>query len=923
MPSHVPIRRPFAAAAATALAASALLLVPAAAQASPAGDAVVISEVYGGGGNSGAPYANDFVELHNPSSIEASLDGLVIEYRSAGGGSAGTVPLSGTMAPGAHYLVQLSAGSNADAGALPTPDATGNLNMSGTNGRVFLYASGSGFDSAVEGDIAGADGLVDAVGYGSAASFETAAAPALSNTVSAARTAGADTDDNSADFAAGAPTPQNSAGEGEPGGEEPGEEPGDPEDATEMSIAEANASIGSTVAVEGVVTADYRDGGFNGFTIQDPAGDPDDAVSDAIFVWGDRARAEIGQSVRVTGGVSVYNGLTEITVDAIEELPESLGEVAPVTSWDSIATDEGRAAHLSELVQIDGFTVTDNYDANFYGSLTLAYGDEPFRQPTDEIDPHDTAAIAEAEAEIAANSMTLDDGRSTSFNSQKTVPLSYLALDVPARVGSAVTFAEPVVLDYRYGGWRFQPREALEGTTDLVTFSDERSANAAPEDVGGDISLATFNVLNYFPTTAQEFVDAGLGSCTYYTDRDGTPVSADECTPDGPRGAANTASFERQQAKIVNAISTLDASIVSLEEIENSVHYGKERDFAVATLVAALNEKDGAGAWAFAASPDELPASEDVIRNAFIYRTAEVRTVGESRILVDDAAFDNAREPLVQAFAAVGASDDDAFLVATNHFKSKGSGTDDGTGQGDANPDRVAQAKALVAFVAEVREATGIEATLLAGDFNAYTAEDPIRELEAAGYTDLNSALNGNEATYNFDGRDGSLDHVLADAAALELVSGVDVWQINAQEQVGFEYSRFNYNATLLYEESVFRASDHNPILVGLTTPAIEEPGGGDADGADADEQDADEQDADEQSSDERDADEQSTGEQGADGGAEAIAGTDSGEQTADAEAAGDSLAVTGSEAGWGIAALAGLLLVGGAALVTVRRRSA
>ena len=44
---------------------------------------------------------------------------------------------------------------------------------------------------------------------------------------------------------------------------------------------------------------------------------------------------------------------------------------------------------------------------------------------------------------------------------------------------------------------------------------------AAPQEVGGDVKLATFNVLNFFPTTGEEFVTAGLGTCTYFTDRDG------------------------------------------------------------------------------------------------------------------------------------------------------------------------------------------------------------------------------------------------------------------------------------------------------------------------------------------------------------------------------------------------------------------
>ena len=75
------------------------------------------------------------------------------------------------------------------------------------------------------------------------------------------------------------------------------------------------------------------------------------------------------------------------------------------------------------------------------------------------------------------------------------------------------------------------------------------------------------------------------------------------------------------------------------------------------------------------------------------------------------------------------------------------------------------------------------------------------------------------DTSYEFDGQAGSLDHVLANSAAANLVTGRDVWQINAEESVGFEYSRYNYNATLLYQDNQFRASDHNPELVGLDVP--------------------------------------------------------------------------------------------------------
>lgn len=95
--------------------------------------------------------------------------------------------------------------------------------------------------------------------------------------------------------------------------------------------------------------------------------------------------------------------------------------------------------------------------------------------------------------------------------------------------------------------------------------------------------------------------------------------------------------------------------------------------------------------------------------------------------------------------------------------------------------------------------------------------------LYAAGYTNLESGFGDadgrpGEATYSFDGLSGSLDHVLASPGALEMVTGVDVWGINAGESLAFEYSRANYNVTQFYAPDPFRSSDHDPELVGLDT---------------------------------------------------------------------------------------------------------
>ena len=856
--------------AALGLAASALspLLTASPVHANPAGTGLVISEVYGAGGNAGAVYNADFVELYNPTAGAVSLSGLALHYRSAGGGSGGSpYALSGSVPAHGHWLVQMS-GPGTTGAALPAPDSVASpaFNLAAAGGQVALQQGSSVV--ATSGDVAGNASIVDFFGGAGAASYEGApAAVAATATQSLNRTAtGTDTDNNSRDFTLAAPSPSNSGtGTGGGGGEEP---PTPPVAATIAQIegttdtspyAGPNGAAGSqTLTTQGVVTATYTgSGSFNGFYLQTP-GTPDTPdASDAIFVFGSQAVALVhkGDSVRVTGRVQEFNGLTEFTVDTpvasnLSVLPTSLGQVTPVAvgDWSALDTDAEKEAHESEVVDPTAldFTVTDNYDTNVSGTIGLAVGDHPLVQPTEVADAQDAAAIAAVRADNAARTIALDDGYAGDFFTNtvgKNTPMPWLTLDHDVRVGASASFHQPVILDHRKketsgtvsgdpAQWTLEPLAQVTGTgEDVVSFSDTRADNLAPKQVGGDIRIATFNVLNYFPTTGEEFVGQLGGKCTFYTDRAGNNIATNQCgyastsAGDGPRGAADAANLKRQQDKIVHAINTLGASVVSLEEIENSVKFGKDRDSGVATLVNALNADAGSAVWAYAPSPApaDLPAlaEQDVIRTAFIYKPAAVSLVGASHVLVGSEPFADAREPLAQGFKRAGAPDSDAFAVIVNHFKSKGSGIDDGTGQGNANPNRVAQAHALADFASGVAEGLHTDKVFLTGDFNAYSQEDPIQVLEAAGYTELNGAFNAGESTYSFDGMDGSLDHVFASPAAEAWVTGVDVWQINAQESVAYEYSRYNYNATLLYDDSPFRASDHDPEIIGVDLPEL------------------------------------------------------------------------------------------------------
>jgi hypothetical protein len=184
------------------------------ARASGAGS-IVVAEVFAAGGNSGASYANDYVELVNRGSAAVSVGSWTLQYASASGTTWGTTALSGSIPAGGRYLVQLASGGTNGA-ALPTPDATGASNLAVTGGKVAVVSSGTALScGASAGSCSAVSGVEDLVGWGSASDYEgSGPAPALGATTALARAAGGctDADDNAADFAAATPDPQNSSG---------------------------------------------------------------------------------------------------------------------------------------------------------------------------------------------------------------------------------------------------------------------------------------------------------------------------------------------------------------------------------------------------------------------------------------------------------------------------------------------------------------------------------------------------------------------------------------------------------------------------------------------------------------------------------------------------------------------------------------
>jgi Lamin Tail Domain len=194
---------------------SALALPFAAASASGSGaGSVVVAEVFAAGGNSGAAYANDYVELFNRGAGAVAVDGWTLQYASASSTTWQATALSGTIPAGGRYLVELASGGTNGA-ALPVADATGASNLAVTGGKVALVDDAASLScGASPGSCSAVGSVEDLVGYGGATDYEgSGAAPGPSAGTALARADGGctDTDDNAADFAAATPDPLNSA----------------------------------------------------------------------------------------------------------------------------------------------------------------------------------------------------------------------------------------------------------------------------------------------------------------------------------------------------------------------------------------------------------------------------------------------------------------------------------------------------------------------------------------------------------------------------------------------------------------------------------------------------------------------------------------------------------------------------------------
>ncbi|MFJ9949714.1 lamin tail domain-containing protein [Kitasatospora sp. NPDC091207] len=760
---------------ATAVACAAVVV--GALSALPAGTAqavspdIVISQVYGGGGNSGAQYTNDFIELHNRGTTPVSVTGWTVQYASAAGSSWSRTTLSGTVAPGAYYLVQEAAGAGAGA-PLPAPDATGTLALGATAGKVALVTNGTALTCASA--CVGQPGVKDFVGYGStASSAEGTPTGNLSNGTAALRAGGGatDTDSNAADFAVTAPAPRNST---TTGGGTGGTRIRDIQGAARTSPL-AGRPVG---AVPGVVTAV----GPAGFWFQDPAPDTDPATSEAVYVYTATAPAvAVGDSVTVGGTVSEYRpggtgGTTNLTVTELTGPSVAvLAHNAPLPAATVVGTG-GRVPPASVI------SAVTSGDVETAGSFHPATEGLDFWESLEgmRVELDDAAVVgpssAFGEIPVVPPGSTTRTGRGGVLlqpgdaNPERVILDDVLAPTPTATVGDTLTGATVGVLDYSFGNFKL-----LVTATPAVSsggLAPETTAAAAP----GELAAATFNVENLAPSDPQSKFD-GLAAGIVGRLRSPDLVALEEIQDNSGATDNGVVAADQTLARLTAAITAAGGPAYTYRQIDPQNDQdggqpgGNIRQVFLYRTDRGLSFTDRPGAGAGTAN--------SVLNNAGTPALA----YSPGRLDPGNSAFAASRKPLAGEFRWQGGP---VFVIA-NHFNSKGGDQPlFGRYQQPARPSetqRHAQATVVRTFTDQILAVDPNASVIVLGDLNDFEFSQTTDLLTAGGsLVDLPRTLPLTERyTYVYEGNSQVLDHILISRALAAKPYGYDIVHLNSE----------------------------------------------------------------------------------------------------------------------------------------------
>lgn len=267
---------------------------------------------------------------------------------------------------------------------------------------------------------------------------------------------------------------------------------------------------------------------------------------------------------------------------------------------------------------------------------------------------------------------------------------------------------------------------------------------------------------------------------------------------EGTNGAGSDDEFAIQHLKTTKALANIGADIFAFEELQQGIE-------ALESLADGLNGLTAPGRYAYLADNDM--ESSTYTKVGILYRTDKVRPVRHLGFPYGPGAYATAYHLrlYVQQFEEIATGE--RFTLSINHFHSK-SGSDSTTNYN--NGERVDNAEHLSDFLTNELENNYYDDpdVLIVGDLNCMTMEEPVRYLEFEGYANQLTRFSPDDYSYTYNDEVEYLDHALASPSLAEQITGARPYHLNSDESYKHHYE---YGDTTMY-----RYSDHDPILIGL-----------------------------------------------------------------------------------------------------------
>ena len=246
---------------------------------------------------------------------------------------------------------------------------------------------------------------------------------------------------------------------------------------------------------------------------------------------------------------------------------------------------------------------------------------------------------------------------------------------------------------------------------------------------------------------------------------------------------ASQEEFDEKTDKMANVFLALKADIVAICEVE-------QNGTILQPICDAMNRISGLSVFTYV-TDDIEDATQSAsgylsLKAGFIYRSDKVAPYGTavSPYNTNSGYFARLR---IQAFKEI--STNEVFVLSMNHFKAKDSSDDAGEGTRLTNVSRLLSKLNTIGMDPDI---------MIMGDLNAYMGEQPILNLQNAGYEEQLIRFDPNAYSYVYYGEPGLLDHAMANAPMAAQVSGAQVYHINTSGLYSYKYS------------------DHDAYVVGL-----------------------------------------------------------------------------------------------------------